>query len=65
MIDETIYNQNDLVNGKCISCGEKSDEILVGDGRCVDCIEEQKFYEKTMNNNKMHDIFGEHNNFTL
>ncbi len=27
---------------------EKSDKILIGDGRCVDCIEAEKFYEEIM-----------------
>ena len=47
---ETIYHKSDLRNGVCKSCGEHSEEILIGDGRCIDCIEEQKFYEATMTN---------------
>lgn len=48
MKKETIYSQHDLESGKCTSCSEQSNEILINDGRCVDCIEEQKFYEQTM-----------------
>jgi len=48
MITETTYSQFDLEKGKCTCCGEKSNEILIGDGRCTDCIEEQKFFEETM-----------------
>ena len=49
MITETTYSPYDLESGTCISCGEKSDEILIGDGRCVDCIETELFYKMTMN----------------
>lgn len=45
---EIFYSEFDLETGICTSCEEQSDEILIGDGRCVDCIEEQKFYEETM-----------------
>lgn len=48
MIQETIYNPNDLKRGKCRCYGELSNEILIGDGRCVECIEEEKFIEETM-----------------
>lgn len=48
MNSETIYSNRDLEKGKCTCCGEKSSEILIGDGRCIDCIEEEKFYEETM-----------------
>lgn len=49
MITETTFSREDLESGTCISCGEKSDEILIGDGRCVDCIETEIFYKMTMN----------------
>ena len=48
MITETTYSEYELHTGICRCCGEWSDEILNGDGRCVDCIEEEKFYEMTM-----------------
>lgn len=48
MITETTYASEDLKHGECPSCGETSDEILVGDGRCVDCIEEERFIAMTM-----------------
>lgn len=50
MIIETTYGPYDLESGTCISCGEKSDEILIGDGRCIDCIELEIFYNITMQN---------------
>jgi hypothetical protein len=48
MKTETVYSEFDLKIGKCKCCGEKSNEILIGDGRCIDCIEEQKFIDETM-----------------
>lgn len=48
MISETLYSRHDLESGVCESCGEYSDEILKGDGRCIDCIETELFYEMTM-----------------
>ncbi len=48
METETTYSEMDLETGVCSCCSEKSDEILIGDGRCIDCIEENKFYEQTM-----------------
>lgn len=50
MTTETIYEPWELCYGVCSSCGEESDEILMGDGRCVDCIETEKFYNKSMEN---------------
>lgn len=48
MITETTYYQDDLQHGVCSCCDEESDEILKGDGRCVDCIEEERFIAMTM-----------------
>lgn len=48
MITETTYYPGDLEHGVCRCCGEISDEILIGDGRCVDCIEEERFINMTM-----------------
>lgn len=48
MTTETIYEPWELCYGVCSSCGEESDEILIGDGRCVNCIETEKFYNKSM-----------------
>lgn len=48
MKTETTYCPSDLEMGECESCGEESDEILKGDGRCIDCIEEEKFYNECM-----------------
>jgi len=44
----TTYSSSDLETGKCTSCHEQSNEILIGDGRCINCIEDEKFYEETM-----------------
>lgn len=48
MITETTYYPEDLEYGVCRSCEEESDEILKGDGRCVGCIEEERFIRMTM-----------------
>lgn len=48
MIETTTYSEHELETGKCTCCSEQSNEILIGDGRCVDCIEDEKFYEETM-----------------
>ena len=48
-IQERIYSPSDFKHGTCRSCGEISDEIVIDDGRCVDCIEADIFYEMTMN----------------
>lgn len=48
MITETTYFPFELEHGVCTSCGKESDEILISDGRCVDCIEEEKFIKSTM-----------------
>ncbi len=47
---ETTYQPEDLKSGTCTTCSEESEEILIADehGRCIDCIEEQKFYDLTM-----------------
>jgi hypothetical protein len=52
MKTETTYSDFDLKKGKCKCCGEKSNEILIDDGRCIDCIEEEKFFEETMKESK-------------
>lgn len=44
----TTYKPNQLKTGRCTSCGEENYEILIGDGRCIDCIECEKFYDMTM-----------------
>ena len=49
---ETIYSRCDLKSGKCRRCGKKSNEILKRDGRCIDCIEAEKFYEMTIHPEK-------------
>lgn len=48
MIKTRTYQNHELTNGVCSSCGEQSHEILIGDGRCIDCIESDRFYEETM-----------------
>lgn len=44
----TTYSQFELESDRCQCCGEKTDEILINTGTCIDCIEEQKFYDETM-----------------
>lgn len=48
MIIETTYNQYDLTYGICEHCGEVSSEIDPTTGWCVDCIEEERFYQESM-----------------
>jgi hypothetical protein len=45
---EITYLDFELHEGKCSSCGDVSDEILIDDGRCVECVEADRFYESTM-----------------
>lgn len=39
MITNTTYYSKDLEHGECSSCCDLSNEILIGDGRCIECIE--------------------------
>lgn len=48
MIIETTYNQYDLVYGVCEHCGCETDKIDPTTGWCVDCIEEERFYQESM-----------------
>jgi hypothetical protein len=50
MIEKKTYYPSELKKDKCKSCREISNEIVIGDGRCVDCIEEEKFFNETMKN---------------
>ena len=56
MIEDKTYTPDELTHGVCTSCGEESDEILKGDGRCVDCIAADDFYEMTMSMNEENDF---------
>ena len=48
MITTTTYHKDELKSGECPVCNDTSDEILASEGICVDCHEENKFYEETM-----------------
>ncbi|MEG0927239.1 hypothetical protein [Chryseobacterium sp.] len=48
MQTETTYSEFDLEKGICTCCGQLSEEILIDDGRCVDCVEDEKFFDETM-----------------
>ena len=50
MVETTTYSPFDLTDGICSSCGADSHEIYIHDeeGRCVDCIHCDDFYEMTM-----------------
>ena len=48
MENTTTYQRSELKRGKCSCCSEISSEILTGDGRCLDCIESENFYNETM-----------------
>jgi hypothetical protein len=45
---ERIYEYYELKSGTCSSCLEYSNEILKSDGRCIDCIEEEKFIDESL-----------------
>ena len=47
MIEERTYYPEDLHHGVCIHCEMESDEITA-DGRCIDCVEDELFFEQTM-----------------
>lgn len=53
---ETIYSADELEPGECKSCCEVTD-IIPHDGRCPDCIEEQKFIAMTMQNPYIWDFY--------
>lgn len=44
----TTYSKDDFEKGVCESCGKETEFILIGTNECVDCIEDEKFYEETM-----------------
>ena len=46
MITETSYSG--LIHGVCDRCGEESHEIDPRTGWCIDCIEEERFYQESM-----------------
>ena len=48
MIIESTYSPYDLVYGICKCCGEPSSEIDPISGMCIDCIEEEIFYQESM-----------------
>lgn len=48
MYIETAYSPGELEEAACTCCGEYTDEVVIEDGRCVGCIEEEKFIEWTM-----------------
>lgn len=48
MIVTRTYHADELTDGVCLCCGQHSLEILKGDGRCLDCIELDIFYDATM-----------------
>ena len=48
MIIETTYSESDFEEGKCSHCGDECETIVKEIGKCVDCVEEEKFFERTM-----------------
>jgi len=40
------YQEHELEVAFCRSCCKGSREILIGDGRCINCFEKQEFNEK-------------------
>lgn len=47
MITERTYLPSELHHGVCSYCGNESDEITE-EGICVDCVEDELFYQETM-----------------
>ena len=47
MIIERTYHPSELHHGVCSCCGHESDEITK-EGVCVDCVEDELFYQETM-----------------
>lgn len=47
MIQETTYEPSDLTDGRCVSCGDETELILIGTDQCIECIESDKFEEET------------------
>ena len=48
MVSERHYNHSELMCGVCERCGEESSEIDPVTGWCIDCIEEERFYQESM-----------------
>jgi hypothetical protein len=48
MIVEVTYQSSDLYRGKCSNCGEWTTTLVKGEGRCIDCIEDERFFDETM-----------------
>ena len=50
-------NENNLYRGKCTACGTWSTALVKDDGRCIACIEDDKFYEqqRKIKNNEIRD----------
>ena len=48
MIIETTYSIDDLTTGICERCGKESHTIDPNSGWCIDCIEEDRFYQESI-----------------
>ena len=55
MIYEYTWEPWQLTYGVCMECGEYSAEIVIGDGRCIDCIDAERFYNDSMNNQSIYE----------
>ena len=42
------YKKSDLTTGVCWRCGDYSDKIVKGDGRCIYCFEEDELDDNTV-----------------
>jgi len=52
MVRTVTYGPFDLKHGKCKSCGETSNEIVIGEDMCADCVQMIEFEEMCMKMNK-------------
>ena len=51
MITENTYTEDDFHSGECDWCGDFSDRLIhteAGEEVCVDCYEDNEFYNQTM-----------------
>ena len=56
-MSEIEYEYENLYKGKCAVCGTWSTALVKDDGRCIACIEDEKFYEqqRKIKNNEIRD----------
>ena len=61
MIKTITYGPSDLKHGKCNSCGETSNEIVIGEDMCADCVQMIEFEEMCMKTMMEEEDYGKTN----